>query len=314
MGMAWQPKLLVPLIAEWLVAEYQHRKGTGQLPRRIAIPIEHGYPPKFSDLPGIAAAAREFSRRRWDQAIEFTVCLPWELSRWNDRIRLRGKAYDMIWRNTVYLSTYRAHGPDICEYERICHDPARYLTVNSGRSWWTRTKEALAIVWDDTHRGNLGLSPTELDELRTAVPETRNLKYQPEYLDAVLGLRQDWVSKPTDSGFGQAVEFGTDHSDSSWRELVQQRSTDGYVFQRAARTKRLRLTQLALTGECIQTVLDADLCPYHVNGAVEGPILMRAVEVPANPETAGKRYRMNLTQGGALVPVLITSGTKSDRQ
>lgn len=308
-GIDWKPRLLVPLIAEWLVAEYQHRHGADRLPRRIAVPIEHGYPPKFSDLPAIAAAAEEFARRRWGQTIEFTVCLPWELSRQAGRMRLRGKAYDMVWRNTVYLSTYRAHGPDISEYEAICHDPARYLVVNSGRSWWTRTKEALAVIWDDAHRDDLGLTPRELTELRAGVPETRNLKYQPEYLDDVLSRRQDWVSKPSDSGFGQGVEFGARHSENSWRELVERRSADGYVFQRAARAQRHRLSQLTLAGERIEAVLDGDLCPYHVNGRVQGPMLMRTLPASTEPEGAEPRHRMNLTQGGALVPVLIASGS-----
>jgi hypothetical protein len=39
-------------------------------------------------------------------------------------------------------------------------------------------------------------------------------------------------------------------------------------------------------------------------------MLMRTMGVPADPEAAETRYRMNLTQGGALVPVLITSGAE----
>lgn len=308
LGIDWQPRLLVPLIAEWLVAEYQHRHGTDRLPSRVAVPIEHGYPPKFSDIPAIAAAAEAFARRRWGQSIAFTVCLPWELSRQGERIRLHGKAYDMIWRNTVYLSAYRAQGPDVSEYEAICQDPSRFLVVNSARSWWTRTKEVLAVIWDDAACHEFGLSPSELSELRDVVPQTRNLKYEPDHLDEVLGRRQEWVSKPTDSGFGQGVEFGAVHSEHSWRELVGRRCSDGYVFQRVARTPRLKLTQLTLTGERTETVLDGDLCPYHVNGGVQGPILMRAAEVPTDPERAGQPQRMNLTQGGVLVPVMITAG------
>lgn len=305
MGIPWQPPLLVPMIAEWLVGEYQHRHGRDRLPHRVAIPVEHGYPPKFSDLPAVASAAEEFAQHRWGERIEFTVCLPWELSRDGDHLRLRGKAYDMVWRNTVYLSQYRTLGPDVSEYERICEDPARYLVVNSGRSWWTRTKEALAVVWDDRYRADLGLSPSQVQELRRSVPQTTNLKYQPEYADEVIGRRQDWVTKPTDSGFGQGVEFGADHTQTSWRRLVGQRSTDGYVFQRVVIPDPVRLTQVTLAGEVTQVVLEGDLCPYHVDGEMRGPILMRAV--PARSGAAVARRRMNLTQGGALVPVLVTS-------
>jgi hypothetical protein len=307
MGLDWQPTLLVPLIVEWLVAEYQHRHGSDRLPHRIAIPIEHGYPPKFSDLPAVAAAAHQFARHRWDDTIEFTVCLPWELSGQGRHLRLHGKTYDMIWRNTVYLSAYRTGGPDVSEYERICRDPGRHLIVNSARSWWTRSKEALAVIWDDAHSGGLNLTASELDDLRAGIPETRNLKYQPEHLHAVLCQRQDWVSKPTDSGFGQAVEFGANHTDTSWRHLVRSRSTDGYVFQRAVTPHPFTLTHLDLTGQPTDVVLDADLCPYHVNGAVEGPILMRALHTQAPPDTTAARRQMNLTQGGTLLPVLVTT-------
>jgi hypothetical protein len=305
MGIPWRPPLLVPLIAEWLVGEYQNRHGRDRLPRRVAIPVEHGYPPKFSDLPAVASAAERFALRRWGERIEFTVCLPWELYRDGERLRLRGKAYDLIWRNTVYLSSYRVHGPDVSEYEQICADSARYLVVNSGRSWWTRTKEALAVVWDDRHRADLGLSPTQLQEVRGSVPETANLRHQPEYVDEVIGRRRDWVSKPADSGFGQGVEFGANHTETSWRHLVGERRTGGYVFQRLVVPEQVRLTQMTLAGEVTQVVLEGDLCPYHVDGEVSGPILMRAV--PARPEATGQRQQMNLTQGGALIPVLVAS-------
>ncbi|NRF65920.1 hypothetical protein HLB44_02855 [Aquincola sp. S2] len=286
---------IAPQILEWFRLEFSDRGRQG-LPRHVALVIEHGYPGKFADLPPIAQAIEKLAASTWGAELQITVCFPYDISLQNGNAVLNGKVVDMIWRNSVYMTTYREQNLPISDYESILSHHEDFIVINSTRSWLTRTKETLALFWDDAACSALGLGEEDRDAVRRLLPRTVNLKYSPEARNEICRDRGAWVSKPTDSGFGQGVEFGVNHSTQSWSALVSERSKEGFVFQKRVEASRRRALAIEPDGGLSERFLELDFCPQHVAGHFSGTAVVRGF--PMSEHSAAEP--MNLSRGAVL--------------
>jgi hypothetical protein len=302
MGFEYEPDLLCPRILDWLVGEYRERHGKDRLPRLVAAVIEHGISERFTDLPSVAAACEELSLERYGERIRFEVCYAPELKLRHGKAMLWEREADVIWRNSAYLTQCRQKGEDISDYEAIFSDPERHLIVNSTRSWLTRSKETFAVLWDDAACSAFGLSPEDRQAIRSFVPYTVNLGRNRDAAAEVLRDKDSWVGKPSDGDFGIGVEFGASHDAGSWRKLVEERSRDGYIFQKRVPYPSMEFPFIDETGAVQVTRLEFDLCPYHVDGSFPGTLISRANP----PSTPGVVRKMNLSEGAIVLPVVVS--------
>ncbi len=302
LGYDYKPNLMAPHMLEWFLDEYRERYGPGRAPHHIALVIEHGYPPKFTDLPCMAMAMEERAREKYGHDLKFHTCFPYEMKLAGNQMRLHDLHIDMIWRNSVYMTGYREQGLDLKDYDTILNNPDRFLVVNATRSWLTRTKELFAIIWDDDAMKEAGFPGRETDRLRGLVPPTFNVKRNPEKKEEIRKDRSWWISKPTDSGFGKGIEFGASHPDDSWEALLQERACDGYVFQRRIASPAGTARDLDDHGEQVEHHIEYDFNPHHVNGDFHGTALVRTSILDHTPANLGT---MNLVSGGCLLPLAL---------
>lgn len=300
LGFHYEPQLLAPQLLKWFVNEYRNRFGGG-LPATIALVIEHGYPPKFTDLPRISMACEKLSREKYDHPLKIIVCFPYELHLSGGRILKDATPIDMIWRNSVYMTPYREQGLDLKDYEWICSHPDEFLLVNSTRSWLTRSKEVFSILWDDEAMDAVGLSREELKAVRSVVPLSVNLGRNPEMREEIDLQRHEWISKPADSGFGKGVEFGEAHSEESWKSLLDERAKDGFVFQKKILYPGIDVIDVGREGACEAHRVEFDFCPHHIGGDFTGTALIRGSIVHPGRATGSL---MNLASGGLLFPMV----------
>lgn len=298
LGLPYTPKPLAPRIFRWLQGELRARHPGREL-RLVALVSEHGYPAK-SGLPGLARLVEEAAREAGSRA-EVVHCYPPEVRLARGRPVLGGREVDVIWRQSVFLDAYRERGEDVSDYEAICSHPEEHLIVNSTRSFLTASKESFALLSDAEVLRALALPKEDLAVLRETVPETLNLAHAPERRTEVLEERAGWISKPTDSSFGQGIEFGTAHTARSWARLVDERSTDGFVFQRRVPYPVTPCLQVTRSGELLQREMEFDFCPHQVDGEMVGTAFVRAHLREA--ATRGDRV-MNVVSGSCLVPFL----------
>lgn len=289
-----------PHILEWFIGEYQTRF-KGKFPKVIALPIEHGYEPKFSDLPNMAKRVEKLALDKYGEKIEVVLCFPYDISLKNGSAYVSNKKIDMIWRNTVYMKSYRDEDKDINDYETILNNPEDHLIINSSRAWLTRNKETFAVMWDDKCMSGLNMTNEELQTLRSFLPETHNLFHNQLKWTDILEDKENWISKPSDAGFGAGVEFGSNHSKDSWLKLMEYRASEaGYVFQRKVPYPRQNVLDLTQSGDLIERLVESDYCPHHINGKFTGTALSRANIVGASE----KELKMNLVSGGHMLPIL----------
>lgn len=307
MGFEVQPRLLAPHLLDWVVGEYRHRNGLDAFPRNIALVIEHGYPPKFTDLPRIARACEELAKRIHGRELRFHTCFPYQIRLEGDCIDLEGTEIDLIWRNSVYMTSYREQGLPIGDYEMILGDPERFLAINAGRSWLTRTKELFAVIWNDGLMREAGFSADEIASLRALVPPTFNLGHSPERADEIRRDKDRWISKPTDSGFGKGIEFGCARSVAEWAEIVRERSCDGFVFQERIACPTRPILEIDGNGDLHERMVEFDFNPHHVNGGFPGTALVRSTVLSSGQPGGGPSNQgtMNLVGGGRLLPLLL---------
>jgi hypothetical protein len=302
LGFEWQPELLSPRILEWFLGEYGQRN-PGGFPRVIALVIEHGYPPKFTDLPMMSRALERLAMEKYGQEMSILTCFPYEVKLRGGKMVLGQKEIDMIWRNSVYMAGYREEGKDLADYDAICTHPDEFLLINSTRSWLTRTKEVSALFWDEECCRAMGLSPGEAARVREVVPYSVNLKYAPDARKDVMREKDSWITKPSDSGFGKGVEFGALHTEDSWKCLVDERSrNEGFVFQKRVAYPRVQVLDIDPAGSLVEYQAEFDFCPHHVNGDFTGTALSRANRL----RDGGEVSKMNLVAGGLMHPLIFT--------
>lgn len=294
------PQLLSPHLLDWLVGEFKHRFG-GDTPDTIALVIEHGYPPKFTDLPRISLACERLSLEKYGHPLKIVKCFPYELRLSRGKIMRDDMKIDMIWRNSVYMTSYREQGLDLKDYEWICSHPDEFLIVNSTRSWLTRSKEVFAIMWDDAAMNLLDLDTDEIKAVRSLVPLSVNLGRAPGMRKELLLDRAQWISKPADSGFGKGVEFGEAHSKESWESLLDERATDGFVFQKKIDYPGADVQDVGKEGILEKHRVEFDFCPHHMGGDFTGTALVRgSIVFPGRAPGS----LMNLASGGYLLPMV----------
>jgi hypothetical protein len=303
LGFSWSPRLLAPHVLEWMLGEYGERNG-GDMPGTIALVIEHGYPPKFTDLPRMARACEKIALEKYNHRLTIITCFPYEIHLRAGDMYYGDRKIDMIWRNSVYLASYRKEGLDVSDYERISSQPDRFLLINSTRSWLTRTKEVFSLFWDDEAMQEIGFNGNDIASLRLVVPLSVNLKrsHDLSLREEIQKARALWISKPTDSGFGKGVQFGEAHTEESWAQLIEERTADGFVFQKRIPCPTLDCMDINSEGSLIKRSIEYDFCPHHVNGSFTGTALVRANLMGNEQEPS---QTMNLASGGLLYPLVI---------
>lgn len=298
LGIDYQPKLTAPHLLEWFISEFRTRFGK-KFPKRIALVIEHGYPPKFTDLPGVAADCMKIAREKYDEELEIVTCFPYEITLSGKKIMLGDLEIDMIWRNSVYMDDYRQQGLPIGDYEYILSNTNDFLVVNSTRSWLTRTKEFFALFAQDELFFKLGFTPLEAAILSEIIPLTVNTGANPEYFEKIADEKDEWISKPTDSGFGKGVVFGLSLTRDEWKRLIEERSTAGFVFQKRLGSTVINTLNITKDGSIEEISVEYDYCPHHINGHFPGTALLRAlVKSKSNTDFSA----MNLAGGGFILP------------
>ncbi|WNG48437.1 hypothetical protein F0U60_33165 [Archangium minus] len=299
LGRTYEPQLLAACVVDWLFGEFRARY-PGRVPRRIALVSEHGYSGK-RELPHVAREYQRVARARYGEDVHLVHCFPPEVRLVRGRPTVGGEQVDMIWRYSVYLDAYREGDVDVSDYEAVCSHPEEHLIVNSTGAFLTATKEAFALLSDAAVVATLGLSREDAELLRQTIPDTVSLAHAPERRQEVLEEREGWVSKPTDSSFGEGVVFGARLSRREWERLVEARSKDGFLFQRRVSYPVVALLEISEAGALLERQVEVDFCPYHVDGRVPGPTIVRAHAV--DPHQRGTRV-MNTSAGAFLLPFL----------
>lgn len=299
LGIPYEPRLLSPRVVDWLFGEHQ-RRHPGRAPRRIALVSEHGYEGK-RELPHVAREYQRAARDRYGEDVEVIHCFPPEVRLVRGRPAVGGAEVDVIWRYSVYLDAYRERGEDVSDYEAVCSHPEEHLIINSTAAFLTATKEAFALLSDAAVVAALGLSREDEELLGQTVPDTVSLAYAPERRREILEERGEWISKPTDASFGEGVVFGARLSRGEWESLVAARGRDGFVFQRRVPYPVVPMVEVSEAGDLVEREVEIDFCPFHVDGRVPGPTIVRAHLLGA--EAPGTRL-MNTSAGAFMVPFL----------
>lgn len=306
LGLSYEPRLLAPHVVDWLFHEHRARY-PGRTPRRIALVSEHGYTGK-RELPHVAREYQRAARERYGERIDVVHCFPPQVELIDGRPAVGGEAIDMIWRYSVYLDAYRERGVDVSAYEALCSHPEEHLIVNSTAAFLTASKETFALLSDAAVVAALGLSREDVELLRETLPDTVNLARSPERRREVLEERDGWISKPTDSSFGEGVVFGARLSQGEWERLLDARSQDGFVFQRRVAYPIVPALEVSEAGALVEREIEIDFCPFHVDGQVPGPTIVRAHAV--DERQRGTRA-MNTSAGAFMLPFLAPHGLSS---
>ncbi len=286
---------------EWFIAEYQERFPK-KFPKTVALVIEHGYAPKFTDLPTMAQRIMEKAKEKYHQEIEVLTCFPYDIRLQNDTPYFGNIPIDMIWRNSVYMTQYKEDGEYLDDYLTICNNPEKYLLINATRVWLTRNKETFALLSNTRLQETLGLSEQQKRDLAEIIPYSVNGFYEKEVLVEIIENREEWITKPSDAGFGKGVEFGSNHSLDSWKAIVEKRSTEfGYIFQKRVSYPKAEVWDIDEDGSLITHHIEFDICPHHINGAFTGTVLSRANIISDDPQI----NKMNLVSGGYLLPIIV---------
>ncbi len=302
LGFDYEPCLTAPRILQWFIDEYRERFAdkTG-LPDVIALVIEHGYLPKFTDLPGVAGDCEKLALELYGHKMKIVTCFPYEISLSGDNIMFNKEKVDLVWRNSVYMTAYRQQGLPIEDYETILSRSDDFLILNSTRTWLTRTKELFALFADDVLYDKLGFDNEQKAVLRVMIPLTVNTGKNGEMHGAISSEKDQWISKPTDSGFGTGVVFGSSMDRDSWNKLIDERSCDGFVFQKKIFSPEIDVMTISAEGLLEEVRLDYDFCPHHINGSFSASALVRA----NLKREASDFATMNLATGGYLMPLVF---------
>ena len=301
LGFDYLPCFVAPRLLDWFIDEYRERmQDKITLPKVIALVREHGYPAKMTDLPGVAKHCEKCALEKYGEEIKIVPCYPYEISLSSNNIMLGDLKIDMIWRNSVYMDSYRSQGLNISDYETILSNCQDFLVINSERAWLTRTKEFFALFADEKLYSKLGFDVNQQQILKDLIPLTVNLNRNPDYIDMILEEKDLWISKPSDSGSGKGIVFGHSFDRDDWRQIINERTADGFVFQRKITPPSLDTVLIDDNGDIKNITVDYDFNPHHVNGAFSYSALVRAL-----PRAGGEENfaTMNLSAGGLLYPI-----------
>lgn len=302
LGFDYEPCFVAPRLLDWFIDEYRWRMQNKNIfPKTIALVREHGYPAKMTDLPGVALHCEKYAEEKYGEKIKIIPCYPYEISLSGNNIMLGNLKADMIWRNSVYMDSYRSQGLNISDYEKILSKCEDFLVVNSERAWLTRTKEFFALFADGELYSKLGFTEEQRKILEDIIPLTVNLNRNPEYTAIISEEKDLWISKPSDSGSGKGIVFGHSFDKDGWRTIIEDRATDGFVFQRKIKPPSIDTVIIDEDGSIENITVDYDFNPHHVNGAFSYSALVRALPRAGGEENFAS---MNLSAGGLLFPVV----------
>ncbi|WP_394830754.1 hypothetical protein LVJ94_30025 [Pendulispora rubella] len=293
LGFSYAPRRLAPRVFDWLAGEL-HARHPGRELRCVALVSEHGYEGK-KELPYLARSCEAAGRERGHD-VAILHAYPDEVRLAGGKPVVRGREVDLVWRQSVYLDAYPP--ADVADYETICAHPEEFLLVNAARSFLTASKDTFALLSDPRIVQKLALAPEDARALGRVLPETVNLAHAPEERVRIVETRPEWVSKPTDSSFGEGVEFGSLHTAATWGRLVEARQDGRFVFQRRVRSPVLPWVEIAPDGVPRRRDVEFDFCPHHVDGDMTGTATLR---VHLHEPSAGDRA-MNVATGSFLTP------------
>jgi len=249
----------------------------------IAVSVERGYPAKFVDLPaaarGIEAAARAMGR-----TLTCIVAEPTEFRYGNGNWTVHGHHIDMLWRNTVYLDSYNT--PDITDYAALRRS-TNVPMVNDLQTWLLRSKEFLAMIWDDSLIDDFRRLGVNTMKLRVCVPFSCSLSNIPPACD-----KNQYILKRCDDGFGKGIVFGADITDAEWRRRLGGSCGSDWIVQKLVQPMSMKLPVIDDAGAIIDTEMVVDINPYMVCGET-GALLVRA-QPTTNSGT------MNIVNGAAI--------------
>ena len=287
LGAVAQSGDLYDALAQWFIAEARAHGIMGDA-ITIGVSMERGYPAKFVDLPaaypGIAAAAAHTH----EVELRFLLAEPTEFAILDGRPTINGQAFDLLWRNTVYLQNY----PEtLADYESIRYNETPM--VNDVWAWLFRSKAYFAMLWDDELVADFARLGVDSPVLRQYSPETRW-----PHGSAGIADKNQWILKRCDDGFGKGIVFGSELSWPEWQaRLAGSHGTD-WVVQKIVRPEPVTLPIIDERGGLHDMPMHCDIDPFVVNGAVAG-ILVRAL-----PATIGDS-KMNIVAGAAIGYVAI---------
>jgi len=295
LGFSYTPQRLAPRVFDWLVGEL-HARHPGRELRCVALVSEHGYEGK-KELPYLARSCEAAGRERGHD-VAILHAYPDEVRLVGGKPVVRGREVDIVWRQSVYLEPYPKS--DVVDYETLCAHPEEHLIVNAARSFLTASKDTFALLSDPRIVQRLALAPEDAGALRRVLPETVNLAYAPDERARIVESRPEWVSKPTDSSFGDGVEFGSRHTAQTWARLVEARHDARFVFQRRIRAPVLPWVEIAPDGKPRRRDVEFDFCPHQVDGEMAGTATLRVhLHDPASGDRA-----MNVATGAFLTPLV----------
>ncbi|MCP4297644.1 MAG: hypothetical protein GY786_18760 [Proteobacteria bacterium] len=78
-GFQMQKRGVAESLLQWFIDEYQERNPK-QLPKRVALVIEHGYPPKLTDLPMISERIMKLCNEKFGYDLDIITCFPYEIT------------------------------------------------------------------------------------------------------------------------------------------------------------------------------------------------------------------------------------------
>ena len=257
----------------------------------VAVSMERGYPAKFVDLPTATAGITQAARERGVE-LRFVLAQPPEFGYQSGRMTVRGRSFDVLWRNTVYLANYDV---DIADYQAIRYSTA-VVQQNDLRAWLLRSKELFALAWDDTVQATLADMGVDVPALRRIMPPTYSLAAAQQLDWQRTHHRQDYIAKRCDDGFGQGLVFGHQCTASQWQALLAGSRGQDWVVQQLVPVAPVEVP-LYTPGHGIHTqAVTLDCNPYTVGGTLAG-VLARAM--PAAQQTAGPQA-MNIVAGAAI--------------
>ncbi len=296
-------------ILQWLITEHQQHQRTKEVPACIAVVVEHSYAAIMSAIPAAAHRMQHYADEQYGVgAIKIVIChqANFELrgnDMWVGAQDSSWQKVDIVWRNAARLDRHPTISrPNIDGWHAIVQHPEQFLIVNGEVGpRLTRTKGALAALWNDDCLDEIGLTTQQRELVHQYLPETHHLQRDRWAWPKILSHPAGWVLKPSDGGLGEGIKFGANfESDKQLQIFMESDEATNYVAQRYVPTKPLQLNHLQPSdGVVTQVDIDVDLCPYIVGGIVSNQLYSRGSLV----DGSGILKTHNVAQGGLVVPV-----------
>ena len=215
----------------------------------IAVSVEHGYPAKFVDLPA-AACGIEAAARAIGRTLTCIVAEPTEFRYGNGNWTVHGHHIDI-------------------------------------QTWLLRSKEFLAMIWDDSLIDDFRRLGVNTMKLRVCVPFSCSLSNISPACD-----KNQYILKRCDDGFGKGIVFGADITDAEWRRRLRGSCGSDWIVQKLVQPMSMKLPVIDDAGAILDTEMVVDINPYMVCGET-GALLVRA-QPTTNSGT------MNIVNGASI--------------